>query len=274
MSLHRRCRRCAARGCCCSARRRAGAGAAVDPAPLLASSDELAAARARGVDVVLADIRALDAARVDAGAWAARLAQAGLPGVLLVGMASRPGALPTNLRQVFKPARPPLLVQALRAALDPGAAGGAPAAAGRPIAAAPATPSPAASRPILLVEDHPINQVVAQALLEALGRSTVIAADGFEAIRRFAEAPDGGFALILMDCHMPGLDGMACTRRLREIERREGRRHTPIVAMTADSEAEVGAACVAAGMDGFLAKPVGREQLQNLLDRWLRRDAA
>jgi signal transduction histidine kinase/CheY-like chemotaxis protein/HPt (histidine-containing phosphotransfer) domain-containing protein len=118
---------------------------------------------------------------------------------------------------------------------------------------------------VLLAEDNPVNQAVATGMLEAIGISADIATNGREAIDRLAAAH---YDLVLMDCHMPELDGFAATA---EIRRREqgSRNHLPIVALTAnalDGDREI---CVASGMDDYLAKPFTREQLALTLAHWL-----
>ena len=241
------------------------AGASAGAFATLPAPAALASAGGQTGHVLLADERALAAAGLDAKAWAAQLEAAGLPGVLLVGLAAPPQGLPAGLGVVHKPARPAPLIEALQHALNPAAATAAPAPS------AIVTGSVAVTRAcrVLLVDDHPVNQIIARTMLEGLGAQVVVAGGGLEAIGLFTQ-PAGGlaFELVLMDCQMPELDGMACTRRLREIEVRQDRRRTPIVAMPADTEAEVGAACIAAGMDAFLAKPVRLEQLQDVIARW------
>jgi CheY-like chemotaxis protein/HPt (histidine-containing phosphotransfer) domain-containing protein len=117
---------------------------------------------------------------------------------------------------------------------------------------------------VLLAEDNPVNQEVAQSLLEELGCTVVLAADGAEAVRRQREQR---LDLILMDCHMPGLDGFEATRRIRAGEAGSGR--LPIVALTADVQQATRGRCLAAGMDDYLAKPATRAQLRALLSKWL-----
>ena len=246
----------------------AQAGGACEAFITLPMPAALAQARASGTDVVLVDDTALAPAGLEAAAWAARLDAAGLPGVLLRGLAGHPHGLRGSLTCIYKPARPAAVIDALRRVLAqaPSTGDEAPALP----AAARDTPHPAATvHRALLVEDNPVNQLVACAMLESLGLRVTLAANGIEAIQQFSQPPDAfDFEIVLMDCQMPELDGMECTRRLREIEAREGRQRTPVVAMTADGQAEVGAECTAAGMDGFLAKPVRREQLQAVLERW------
>ena len=144
----------------------------------------------------------------------------------------------------------------------------------------PADPTPALLEPepavisdmrteprLLLVEDNPVNLLVAQKLLSALGFNCETAANGDIALKRMQLEH---FDLILMDCQMPVLDGYAATRRWREQEaqRVEGGR-LPIVAMTANAMAGDRQRCLDAGMDDYLAKPVSREQLESCLHRWL-----
>ena len=248
----------------------AQAGGACEAFITLPMPAALAQARASGTDVVLVDDTALAPAGLDAAAWAARLDAAGLPGVLLRGLAGHPRGLRGSLTSLYKPARPAAVIDALRRMLATAPAPSTGDEAPAPPAAARDTPQPAATvRRALLVEDNPVNQLVACAMLESLGLRVTLATNGIEAIQQFSQPPDAvAFEIVLMDCQMPELDGMACTRRLREIEAREGRQRTPVVAMTADGQAEVGAECAAAGMDGFLAKPVRREQLQAVLERW------
>jgi signal transduction histidine kinase/DNA-binding response OmpR family regulator len=120
---------------------------------------------------------------------------------------------------------------------------------------------------LLLVEDNPVNLLVAQKLLSALGFNCETAANGDIALKRMQLEH---FDLILMDCQMPVLDGYAATRRWRELEsqRTDGGR-LPIVAMTANAMAGDRQRCLDAGMDDYLAKPVSREQLESCLHRWL-----
>jgi CheY-like chemotaxis protein len=165
--------------------------------------------------------------------------------------------VPTDALLLYKPVRREALAAVLATALE-----AAPARA----AAAPEPSDSGRSRPwhVLLVEDNPVNQVVVQAMLAELGATSVLAADGQEALDCLRDEP---FDLVLMDVHMPRLDGLAATRALRAAEQHAGRRRVPVLAMTATSEAEDGQACLEAGMDGFLAKPFGLAQLREGLAR-------
>jgi signal transduction histidine kinase/ActR/RegA family two-component response regulator len=158
-------------------------------------------------------------------------------------------------------------------AAGPGSAGrarapaGAPALAAAPVAAAASAASVAPAPSVLLVEDNPVNVLYAEAVLQACGASVTIANDGLEAIEAVRRAPH---ALILMDCHMPGLDGFAATQQIRAIEAELGRARTPIVALSASAMADERERCLAAGMDDFLAKPFRAEELQARVVRWSR----
>lgn len=106
---------------------------------------------------------------------------------------------------------------------------------------------------ILLAEDGLANQIVARGLLQAAGHQVFIAADGRETIERWAAEP---FDLILMDMHMPELDGIEATREIRRIEQQQGRQAIPIIAVTAAAMSEDTQLCLQAGMNAFLAKPL------------------
>ena len=116
---------------------------------------------------------------------------------------------------------------------------------------------------ILVVEDNPINQLVATGLLAALGYTTDTADDGLAAVEA---ARDGGFDAILMDVQMPHMDGYAATRHIRAHENGSRR---PIIAMTAAAVEGERERCLAAGMDDFLTKPVDPALLADTLERWI-----
>ncbi len=117
---------------------------------------------------------------------------------------------------------------------------------------------------ILLAEDNEINQIVAVKQLEALGKEVDVAANGNEVLQALAKCD---YALILMDCQMPELDGIETTRTIREM----GYTHTdlPIIALTAHVFDEDREHCIDAGMNDFLSKPLSLEQLRNTLATWL-----
>lgn len=128
----------------------------------------------------------------------------------------------------------------------------------------PAPPEARSPAHVLVAEDHPVNRVVAQAMLASLGVACTLAEDGQEAVDCAAQA---ALDLILMDLHMPDLDGLEATRQLRAQAEATGRPRVPVVAMTGGDEAQDGPACLAAGMDGFLAKPFTVEALKDCLRR-------
>ncbi len=123
---------------------------------------------------------------------------------------------------------------------------------------------------ILLVEDNPVNQRVAQRLLQKLAADVTIANHGAEALERLAEST---FDAVLMDCQMPVMDGFTTTRRIRELERQNGRtKRMPIIALTANVMSEDRENCIAAGMDAHLGKPIEPAQLIDCLSRYLKSD--
>jgi two-component system, sensor histidine kinase and response regulator len=116
---------------------------------------------------------------------------------------------------------------------------------------------------VLLVEDNPVNQELAQAMLRELGVETVSAWTGEEALVKLAVDK---FEVVLMDCQMPKLDGYQTTRRVREWEHRAGRDRTPIVAVTANALQGDAAKCFQAGMDLYITKPFTLDQLFQALE--------
>jgi PAS domain S-box-containing protein len=136
----------------------------------------------------------------------------------------------------------------------------------------PAEPAPTASDSqvparrlrILLAEDHEVNQVLARRLLERRGHEVVVADDGRKAL---AALERGGFDLALLDVQMPELDGLTVVSRWRERERATGRR-LPILALTAFSMKGDRRRCLAAGMDGYLSKPIRADDLYAAIDRY------
>jgi CheY-like chemotaxis protein len=119
---------------------------------------------------------------------------------------------------------------------------------------------------VLLVEDNPINQAVAGAMLKKLGLLVVVAANGQEALDRFTS--DRNFNLVFMDVQMPVMDGFEATRQLRLFESEHSLKRTPVVALTANAMAEDREACLAAGMDSFLAKPMSKQALREIVMSW------
>jgi CheY-like chemotaxis protein/PAS domain-containing protein len=118
---------------------------------------------------------------------------------------------------------------------------------------------------VLLVEDNLINQKVASSLLESMGCVLTLAQNGEEAV---AAAARQVFDVVMMDCQMPVMDGLEATRRIRALDG-DGAM-APIVAMTANVTADHRRACLAAGMDDFVSKPVRKQLLQQIVLKWLR----
>lgn len=131
-----------------------------------------------------------------------------------------------------------------------------------PLATPPTATAKGRAR-ILLVEDNPVNQLVAKGMLAKLGCQVELATQGVEALARLEEQ---AFDLVLMDCNMPVMDGYEATRRIRERGRWPG---LPVVALTANAMPEERERCRAAGMDDYLAKPFRREDLLAVVDRWV-----
>ncbi|MBH3430254.1 hybrid sensor histidine kinase/response regulator [Pseudomonas alkylphenolica] len=116
---------------------------------------------------------------------------------------------------------------------------------------------------ILLVEDNPVNQLVAKGMLSKLGCEVAIAAHGAEALEHLERTT---FDLVLMDCNMPVMNGYEASRRIRQSGRWPD---LPIVALTANAMPEERERCRAAGMNDYLAKPFRREELLALIDHWV-----
>jgi signal transduction histidine kinase/ActR/RegA family two-component response regulator len=133
-----------------------------------------------------------------------------------------------------------------------------------PFVAAPA--SAVAGPPILVVDDHPVNREVLVRQLALLGLAADTAEDGVEALEACGRRD---YAVVLADLHMPRLDGYGLTQRLRSREAETGTSHTPVIAVTANAMKGEEERCLAAGMDGYLAKPVEMSRLRAQLDRWL-----
>lgn len=119
---------------------------------------------------------------------------------------------------------------------------------------------------VLLVEDNPINQMVAKKMLEKIGVKSELANDGVEALERLSREK---FDAVLMDCQMPNMDGFATTKVWREQELLADNGRLPIIAMTANVMEGDRERCLASGMDDYLGKPVRQAELGSILQRWL-----
>lgn len=145
----------------------------------------------------------------------------------------------------------------------------APAAGPSVAQATPILPPSAAGRldgRVLVVDDNAVNRKILARQLDLAGASTEVVASGEEALRLWR---GGGYDLVLADLQMPSMDGFELARRIRAVEVGEGRARTPILAMTASTFEEEEGRSRAAGMDGFITKPIGIEQLRVTLDAWL-----
>ncbi len=150
-----------------------------------------------------------------------------------------------------------------------------------PCEAVPAAPSPSAAAPtgpqawpqlrgkrVLLAEDNPLNQMLTVAMVEALGAECIVVGNGQEALERVAA---GGLDVVLMDVQMPVMGGLEATEAIRRQEAATpGAPRLPIIAMTAHAMQDDRARCLAAGMDGYLAKPVGLQAVAEALADALR----
>lgn len=116
---------------------------------------------------------------------------------------------------------------------------------------------------ILLVEDNPVNQLVAKGMLSKLGCEVIVSGHGGEALEQLEL---NSFDLILMDCNMPVMDGYEASRQIRHSGRWP---QLPIIALTANAMPEERERCRAAGMSDYLAKPFRRSELISLLDQWI-----
>jgi CheY-like chemotaxis protein len=144
-------------------------------------------------------------------------------------------------------------------------------------------PDPDSAR-ILLVEDNPINRKLAGFMLARAGYMFDTAENGREAVAKYAAQPHA-FDLILMDIQMPEMDGYQATRQIRKIEAgleihlhhsssiSHHVSHIPILAMTAQTMEGDREACILAGMDDYISKPIKREKIMEMVEKWLSRPA-
>jgi PAS domain S-box-containing protein len=156
-----------------------------------------------------------------------------------------------------KPVRPTVLLKNLCGVLS-----GAQARTEAAPAAAPAAAAPRHFR-VLIAEDNIVNQKVMLQQLAKLGYEADVAANGLEAVEGVKREP---YDLVLMDCQMPEMDGFQATAEIRKMEGES--RHTPILAITANALQGDKEKCLAAGMDGYIAKPVRLETLSEALSAW------
>lgn len=139
---------------------------------------------------------------------------------------------------------------------------------GKAAASDPAAAAAARKERVLVVEDNRVNQMVASHMLKKLGYDSDVVGNGIEALRALGGAR---YALILMDSHMPEMDGFAATAAIRGMGGRF--QDIPIVALTADALAGDREKCIEAGMNDYLSKPISIEALERVLSHWLPADA-
>jgi PAS domain S-box-containing protein len=244
-------------------------GARVEEA---ASGDEavtrlLGAPKADPFSVALVDLQMRDALGAAIGARIRAESALATLRLVLLGSATERGdaerlQADRSAAVVTKPVRLAPLLHALRSLLQ---GPSAPEAKAERPGALPRV-EPLAGMRVLLAEDNPVNQKVGRKLLERLGCRVDTALNGNEALAALERA---SYDAILMDCQMPELDGYEATREIRERERSaaQGRR-IPIIAMTANAMSGDRDACLAAGMDDYLSKPVKPDELMRALERW------
>jgi len=121
-------------------------------------------------------------------------------------------------------------------------------------------------RPLLLVEDNPVNQAVAKGLLKRLGYTAEVASSGAEALEKLSRTT---FALVLMDCQMPEMDGYETTRRIRAGAAGASTALVPVIALTANAMHGDREQCLRAGMDDHVSKPIDSRVLAATLEHWL-----
>ena len=246
-------------------------------------AEMLATWRMRPIVVASVDdaVRAADSARVEGdpiriaiAKWSEQICRAPQPmnaDLILYGPLSRRGAAAAaaqNFPFLTQPVRPSALYDAIVTLLDqdaPGIDDRAPQGGAHELVRVQAlagAEAEADSPRVLVAEDNPVNQKVAQWMLERLGYRCDIVANGVEAVEAVSRVPYG---LILMDCQMPEMDGYAATAAIRA---RFAANRIAIIAMTAHAMDGDRERCIEAGMDDYLAKPVQIDQLRETLERW------
>jgi CheY-like chemotaxis protein/HPt (histidine-containing phosphotransfer) domain-containing protein len=125
---------------------------------------------------------------------------------------------------------------------------------------------------VLLAEDNPVNQIVGQTMLESIGCSVELVSNGLEAVEALSK---NSYDLVFMDCQMPEMDGYRAARFIREREDAQRSEdngklsHVPIIALTAHALQGDREKCLSAGMDDYIPKPFGKDQLRAVLQKWL-----
>jgi CheY-like chemotaxis protein len=122
------------------------------------------------------------------------------------------------------------------------------------------------NKKILIVEDNKVNRMVAEKILRNMKFDPTCASSGKECIEAIKIDT---FDLIFMDCHMPDMDGFETTQALRQYEKEQQHNPVPIVALTANTSAEIRQECLTSGMSDYMAKPIKINTLNDVLNRWL-----
>jgi PAS domain S-box-containing protein len=231
--------------------------AAVGGGPAALDALRAAAGAGRPYPLVLLDARMPDADGLAVAAEIRGRAELSATRIILLTSGDRPGDLARSRESgvdahLLKPVQPEDLLDAILRVT------------GRPVVASTPAPPPAvAPLRVLVAEDNEFNAQLLEQLLIRRGHRVRVAGDGREAL---ALAGEGGFDVLLLDVHMPELDGFQVVRAIRECERAVGG-HLPVVALTARSRAEDRERCLAAGMDDYLSKPVRTADLWAAMDR-------
>lgn len=123
-------------------------------------------------------------------------------------------------------------------------------------------------KPVLIVEDNPVNRDLFSLQLQQFGLATQYATNGREAVELIQTNPDA-FSMILMDLQMPIMDGITATQLIRQYESNTNR-HITIVALTANDSAGIQNQCLEAGMDDFVNKPSTLVKISDILSKWLK----
>ncbi len=232
---------------------------------------ERAARTGQPFQVLIIDNRLPDCAPADLVKRIWRMPQyAGLP-VVLLAVDERGEAMGETgaLQVVYKPVQARELGIALEAALAPADDNSQTPDGTERRARQPVAPPGGPKRPgrILLAEDNAVNQMVARGMLRQLGYDSIdTVANGVQAIEMLSRTD---YDLVLMDCQMPELDGYETTRLIRSETSTVRNHRIAIVAMTAHAMPEDRSKCLEAGMDDYVAKPLSRDSLRRLVDRWV-----
>jgi PAS domain S-box-containing protein len=230
------------------------------------------AANGRPYALVLLDARMPDADGLTVAAMIRERAELAATRILLLTSGERPGD-PTRFRdlridaQLLKPVQQDELLETIYRVMSRSQGNAPPLARPTPTQQAPSAPVPTMTPlHILVAEDTELSAQVLEQSLVRQGHRVRLASNGREAL---ALAEQGGFDLLLLDVHMPELDGFQVVQAVRERELTAGGR-LPIIALTARSRKEDRERCLAAGMDDFLTKPIRRADLLAAIDRVLR----